>query len=159
MACLLCIWLYQMGCEMKWDASPGSIPSHWGSKADQSGNSTLHDSCLRHPNFTFAVCACRDLGAHIDGFVAVTAHTLVVQETPGAVSGKAADLIQAAQTCAEVAMRMIKPGKPVSAVPEQLEKVVEAYGCSLVEGVMTHQMKQFVIDGNKVVLNKVRVPV
>ena len=96
-----------------------------------------------------------DLGAHIDGFVAVTAHTLVVQGAAGPVTGPAADVIMAAQTCAEVAMRMVKPGKMVSTIPEQLEKVVEAYGCNLVEGVMSHQMKQFVIDGNKVVLNKV----
>eukprot|EP00873_Tetraselmis_striata_P036847 jgi/Tetstr1/457111/TSEL_043761.t1 len=96
-----------------------------------------------------------DLGAHIDGFVAVTAHTLLVQSGAGAVTGQPADVIQAAHTAAEVAMRLIKPGKKVSAVAEALEKVVEAYGCNLVEGVMTHQMKQFVIDGNKVVLNKV----
>ena len=35
-----------------------------------------------------------------------------------------------------------------------LQKVVEAYGCNLVEGVFSHEMKQFVIDGNKCVLNK-----
>mmetsp|Transcript_38288 Transcript_38288/g.68656 ORF Transcript_38288/g.68656 Transcript_38288/m.68656 type:complete len:374 (-) Transcript_38288:39-1160(-) len=96
-----------------------------------------------------------DLGAHIDGFVAVTAHTLLVQAAAGPVTGPAADVMQAAHTAAEVAMRLIKPGKKVSGVAEQLEKVMEAYGCSLVEGVLTHQMKQFVIDGNKVVLNKV----
>ena len=33
-------------------------------------------------------------------------------------------------------------------------QIVEAYDCSLVEGVMSHQMKQFVIDANKCVLNK-----
>lgn len=36
-----------------------------------------------------------------------------------------------------------------------LQQVVEAYGCSLVEGVLSHQLKQFVIDGNKCVLSKV----
>lgn len=97
-----------------------------------------------------------DLGCHIDGFVAVTAHTLVVQEDASApVTGKKADLLQAAHTAVEVAMRLIKPGKKISAVSEMLEKVSSAYGVSLVEGVMTHQMKQFVIDGNKVVLNKI----
>ena len=33
-------------------------------------------------------------------------------------------------------------------------QIAEAYGCSLVEGVMSHQVKQFVIDANKCVLNK-----
>lgn len=32
--------------------------------------------------------------------------------------------------------------------------MVEAYGCSLVEGVLSHQLKRFIIDGNKVVLNR-----
>ncbi len=35
-----------------------------------------------------------------------------------------------------------------------LGQVAEAYGVSLVEGVLSHQLKQFVIDGNKCVLNK-----
>ena len=35
-----------------------------------------------------------------------------------------------------------------------LGQVVEVYGCSLVEGVLSHQLKQFIIDGNKCVLNK-----
>lgn len=39
----------------------------------------------------------------------------------------------------------------VSAV---LQQVAEAYGTNLVEGVLSHQLKQFVIDGNKCVLNK-----
>jgi hypothetical protein len=39
-----------------------------------------------------------------------------------------------------------------------LQQVVEAYGCSLVEGVLSHQLKQFVIDGNKCILNKVPAP-
>lgn len=39
-------------------------------------------------------------------------------------------------------------------VAPTLQKIVEAYGCNLVEGVFSHEMKQFVIDGNKCVLNK-----
>ena len=35
-----------------------------------------------------------------------------------------------------------------------LQKIVESYGCSLVEGVFSHEMKQYVIDGNKCILNK-----
>ena len=35
-----------------------------------------------------------------------------------------------------------------------LQQIAEAYGTSLVEGVLSHQLKQFVIDGNKCVLNK-----
>jgi methionine aminopeptidase len=33
-------------------------------------------------------------------------------------------------------------------------QIAEAYGCQMVEGVLSHQMKQFVIDANKCVLNR-----
>ena len=54
----------------------------------------------------------------------------------------------------------VKPGittahafhAPVTPTPSP--QVVESFGCNLVEGVMTHEMKQFIIDGNKCVLHK-----
>lgn len=52
-----------------------------------------------------------DLGCHIDGFIAVVAHTHVLQEGP--VTGRAADVIAAANTAAEVALRLVRPGKKV----------------------------------------------
>lgn len=36
---------------------------------------------------------------------------------------------------------------------EAIQKVAAAYDCKVVEGVLSHQLKQFVIDGNKVVLS------
>ncbi|KAL3144873.1 hypothetical protein ABBQ38_001973 [Trebouxia sp. C0009 RCD-2024] len=103
-----------------------------------------------------------DLGVHIDGFIATAAHTLQVPESPAddaqqqsaAITGKAADVIAAANTALEAALRLVRPGRHISDVPDVLRKVVESYGCNLVEGVMTHQMKQFVIDANKCVLNR-----
>lgn len=59
----------------------------------------------------FFLC-CSDLGCHIDGFIAVVAHTHVLQEGP--VTGSAADVIAAANTAAEVALRLVRPGKNVS---------------------------------------------
>ncbi|XP_016505516.1 ERBB-3 BINDING PROTEIN 1 isoform X1 [Nicotiana tabacum] len=44
---------------------------------------------------------------------------------------------------------MVKMQK--SDVTEAIQKVAAAYDCKIVEGVLSHQMKQFVIDGNKVV--------
>ncbi|CAI9758894.1 unnamed protein product [Fraxinus pennsylvanica] len=38
-------------------------------------------------------------------------------------------------------------------VTEAIQKVAAAHDCKIVEGVLSHQMKQFVIDGNKVVLS------
>jgi hypothetical protein len=166
------------------------------------------------PRLMWGAGLCSDLGAHIDGFVATAAHTVVVQADPEApVTGREADVITAAHTALEAAIRLVRPGKRISEVgapqhalssslplshhvhgrrlpvsshfsfentPGQcdhqppsmvtvlwnrsncaaaqvagpLQQVVEAYGVNLVEGVLSHQLKQFVIDGNKCILNK-----
>jgi methionine aminopeptidase len=38
-------------------------------------------------------------------------------------------------------------------VIDAIQKVAAAYNCKIVEGVLCHQLMQFVIDGNKVVLS------
>lgn len=63
-------------------------------------------------------------------------------------------MIAAARTCFDAAIRLIRPGKSVADVSKTLDAIAQVYGCNLVEGVMTHQMKQFTIDANKCVLNK-----
>lgn len=99
--------------------------------------------------------ACRDLGVHIDGFIAVQATTIIVgssEQDP--VTGRSADVVACAQTCFDAAVRLIRPGNRVSDVSGPLNAIAECFQCTLVEGVMTHNMKQFVIDGNKCVLNR-----
>ncbi|KAJ4776517.1 ERBB-3 binding protein 1 [Rhynchospora pubera] len=68
--------------------------------------------------------ACLDMGSHIDGFIAVVAHTHVIQSGP--VTGRAADVLASANTDLSGLERM----------------------CS-----ERHQLKQFVIDGNKAILS------
>ncbi|KAI3836825.1 hypothetical protein MKW98_005158 [Papaver atlanticum] len=92
-----------------------------------------------------------DMGCHIDGFIAVVGHTHVLQDGP--VTGRAADVISAANTAAEVALRLVKPGKKNKDVTKAIQKVAAAYDCKIVEAVLSHQLKQFVIDGNKVILS------
>jgi curved DNA binding protein len=91
------------------------------------------------------------LGCHVDGFVAVVAHTHVLSEGP--ITGRAADVLAAAHTAAEVALRLVRPGKKNKDVTEAIQKVAAAYDCKIAEGVLSHQMKQFVIDANKVILS------
>lgn len=38
-------------------------------------------------------------------------------------------------------------------VTEAIQKVAAAFDCKIAEGVLSHQMKQFVIDANKVILS------
>lgn len=53
-----------------------------------------------------------DLGCHIDGFIATQATTVVVspEGLAATVTGKEADLIEAARTAFNAALRLIKPG-------------------------------------------------
>ncbi|CAN8278823.1 unnamed protein product [Cochlearia groenlandica] len=92
-----------------------------------------------------------DMGCHIDGFIALVGHTHVLQEGP--VSGRKADVIAAANTAAEVALRLVRPGKKNTDVTEAIQKVAAAYDCKIVEGVLSHQLKQKLIDGSKAFLS------
>lgn len=57
----------------------------------------------------------RDLGAHVDGFVAVVAHTIVIGSSPTKkVTGKKANVILAAHYASEAALRLLKAGNEVS---------------------------------------------
>lgn len=53
-----------------------------------------------------------DFGAHIDGFIAVVAHTVAVGD--GEVTGRAADVLLAAHYASEAALRLLKPDNEVS---------------------------------------------
>lgn len=56
-----------------------------------------------------------DLGAHIDGFIAVAAHTVVATvDRTAKVTGRKADTILAAYWAGQAALRLLKPGSGVS---------------------------------------------
>ena len=88
-----------------------------------------------------------DMGVHVDGYVAVVAHTVLVSSEPA--TGRKADVIMAAWTAAEAAQRMLKDGASNNAITKTIAQVAEAYKCNAVEGVLSHQMKKHVIDANK----------
>lgn len=95
-----------------------------------------------------------DLGAHVDGFIAVVAHTLVVgaKKENGKVTGRKADVIVAAHLASEAALRLVKPGSQNYAVTDAVQRIVESYKCKPIEGVLSHQLKQFTIDGEKTII-------
>lgn len=101
-----------------------------------------------------------DLGVHVDGYIAVVAHTTVCSAAssseagPEPATGRKADVMQAAWHAAELAQRMFKEGTTNTEITEMIAKVAEAYKCVPVEGVLSHQMKKHVIDANKVFINK-----
>ena len=82
---------------------------------------------------------------------------MVAADPAAPVTGRAADLLQATATAWEAAARLIRPGKKAGEVAPVLAKIAEAYGCSLVVGVMSNQMKRFVIDADKAACNRAMV--
>ena len=59
----------------------------------------------------------------------------------------------AAYLLGEVCQRMIKPGNTNVQVSEALSTICKAYDVNMLQGILMHQMKRFVIDGNKVILS------
>jgi len=94
-----------------------------------------------------------DMGAHIDGFIAVVAHTVVVGATvENPVTGGKADALMAAHLASEAALRLVKPGNETYEITETVSKVGEAFGCKPVEGMLSHQLEQNKIDGEKTII-------
>uniref|UniRef100_A0A3P8ZPR4 Peptidase M24 domain-containing protein n=1 Tax=Esox lucius TaxID=8010 RepID=A0A3P8ZPR4_ESOLU len=94
-----------------------------------------------------------DLGVHVDGFISNLAHSFVVgvtKHTP--LTGRKADVIKAAHLCAEAALRLVKPGNQNSQVTEAWNKIAKSFKCTAIEGMLSHQLKQHVIDGEKTII-------
>jgi curved DNA binding protein len=91
----------------------------------------------------------------LDGFAAVTGHTLVVgasKDNP--VTGAKADVIQAAYLASEAALRLLVPANKNEQVTSTIQHVAEAFGVTPVQGMLSHQLEQNVIDGKKsIILN------
>jgi len=95
------------------------------------------------------------LGAHIDGFAAISAETIVVgATTENPATGRRADVVKAAWHAAELAMRTIKVGNKNWSVTEAVSKISATWDCKPVEGMLSCQQTQNVIDGKKrIILN------
>eukprot|EP00106_Octopus_bimaculoides_P020093 XP_014787535.1 PREDICTED: proliferation-associated protein 2G4-like [Octopus bimaculoides] len=94
-----------------------------------------------------------DLGAHVDGFIAVVAHTLVIgSSVEKKVKGRKADVCLAAHLASEAALRLVKPGNINYTVTDAIQKVAESFKCKPVEGMLSHQLKKHVIDGEKAII-------
>lgn len=94
-----------------------------------------------------------DLGVHVDGFIANVAHSFILDVSKDSpVSGRKADVIKAAHYCAEAALRLVKPGNQNTQVTEAWNKIAQSFNCTPIEGMLSHQLKQHVIDGEKTII-------
>lgn len=97
-----------------------------------------------------------DLACHIDGFIAAAGHTIVVPPPEGEenekIEDRRADVAMAAWNGAEAALRLVQVGNKNIQVTEAFAKVAAEFNCKPVQGVLSHQLKKHVIDGNRVIL-------
>merc|ERR1712178_592457 len=71
----------------------------------------------------------------------------------GKVEDKRADVIMAAWNGAEAALRLVQVGNTNTQVTEAFAKVAEEFKCKPVQGVLSHQLKKHVIDGNQSIIS------
>lgn len=96
-----------------------------------------------------------DIGVHIDGYIATTATTFVIgasAENP--VTGKKAQVVRAAYEAFNAAVQKLIVRESNYAVTEAMSGIAEKYGCNLMEGNLSHQLKHHVIDGNQAIISK-----
>ncbi|XP_028402971.1 proliferation-associated protein 2G4-like [Dendronephthya gigantea] len=94
-----------------------------------------------------------DLGVHIDGYVAVIGHTIVVGASKdNKIKGRQADVLLAAYHTSELVHRTVKPSEENYTITDYIQKVTEDFNCKPIEGMLSHQLKRNVIDGEKSII-------
>lgn len=104
----------------------------------------------------FLIYTSRQLGAHIDGFPVLAAHSWIVGQTAPA-TGRLSDVVCAAYYASECALRLIRPGKTNTDVTNIIKKCAEAFHVEPLEGVLSHQVKHNCLDANNVIINRPEV--
>jgi len=98
-----------------------------------------------------------NMGVHFDGYLVQLGHTVVVPAAKGdkaTVSGRKADVMASAWYGLQAAIRMLKPGNKNSQVTDAINKCCKGYNCEPLQGVLSHEVQRWLIDGNNVIINK-----
>lgn len=120
--------------------SLNNIVGHYSPLADESIK-------LKEGDVAKIIC-----GAQIDGFAANTAHTMLVGDAKA--DAKKANVIMAAHHALKAAERAIHDGSKNSDVTKAMNAVCAEYECNMLEGVLSHIVKKYCIDGNNVIIGK-----
>ena len=70
------------------------------------------------------------------------------------VTGRKADVVIAARKCFEGALRLLKEGNLNTQITKVIGDVSAVFKTSPLEGVLSHQVKKHMIDGDNVIINK-----
>jgi curved DNA binding protein len=96
-----------------------------------------------------------DLGAHVDGYIASAAHTIVVgASTDEKVTGKKADVTLAAYNALETTLRQLFPHKGLknSDITKTISEVASIYKTTPVENMLSHQIARFETNTGKEII-------
>ena len=116
--------------------SVNHVVGHYSPLADESTQ-------LKEGDVAKIIC-----GAHIDGYASNT----VVGDSK--VEGRKADVVLAAYHALKAAERVIRDQGTNQEVTEVINKIATEYGCNSVEGVLSHTIKKYCIDGNNAIIGK-----
>lgn len=98
-----------------------------------------------------------DMGCHIDGFCAVVAQTFIVTEegvTGEIEKNEKANVVAAGQVAVEAISHCFRPGASNSDITDIIAAVAKDFDVTPVAGVLSHEMKRYIIDGSEVVAGK-----
>jgi|LauGreDrversion4_2_1035121.scaffolds.fasta_scaffold87698_2 curved DNA binding protein len=93
-----------------------------------------------------------DLGCHIDGYIAMVAHTVVVGT--GKVTGKVADAIHACHNAMEGALRKLKVGNSNLDVTAVVDSIAKKFQTQPLHGVLSHELKRAELETNNVIAHR-----
>jgi len=98
-----------------------------------------------------------DMGCHIDGFCAVVAQTFIVTEegvTGELPKDEKSNVVAAGQVAVEAISHCFRPGAANGDITDIIAAVAKDFDVTPVAGVLSHEMKRYIIDGSEVVAGK-----
>lgn len=94
-----------------------------------------------------------ELGAHIDGFPALVATTMVAGATPARpATGPAATLMKAAHLAGEVTLRLLRAGRTSSDVTRAIQQLLGDLDVRFVEGMISHSVTKDRLADDKMIV-------
>eukprot|EP00761_Pharyngomonas_kirbyi_P001811 gb/GECH01001815.1/.p1 GENE.gb/GECH01001815.1/~~gb/GECH01001815.1/.p1 ORF type:complete len:375 (+),score=59.11 gb/GECH01001815.1/:1-1125(+) len=140
--------------------SPGRLVCHYSPGPDDNNQNQNQDQDQDAPVYLKAGQLVRvELGVHIDGYLAQVGHTvqLPANDTTGdgdatPITGPVADAMAACEVGAAAAMRLLQPGNSSTDVTRAWEKAAANFGVTAVDGVLSHEVKRYVMDGSRCII-------
>ena len=100
-----------------------------------------------------------DVAVHIDGYIAALAHTfLVPSPSPPPPNPSLADLFAALSITHDAILRTLRPSLSSSRIADLIGRIAHAFHVHPVQGVLSHSLDRFVLDGPRVILNRTPSP-